>query len=85
MVVEGSGAINEWRLTGEPLPVSKRASDQLIGATMNTSGSLVCPFREATAPSVSRLQLASSIQRMGWLSPLSRCPGNGLFVSECGG
>lgn len=27
-VVEGSGAINEWRLTGEPLPVSKRASDQ---------------------------------------------------------
>ena len=64
MVVEGSGAINEWRLTGEPLPVSKRASDQLIGATMNTSGSLVCPFGEATAPSVSRLQLASSIVRI---------------------
>ena len=28
-------------LTGEPLPVSKRAGDKLIGATMNTSGALV--------------------------------------------
>ena len=28
-------------LTGEPMPVSKRAGDKLIGATMNTSGALV--------------------------------------------
>jgi Cu+-exporting ATPase len=28
-------------LTGEPMPVSKRANDKLIGATLNTSGALV--------------------------------------------
>jgi Cu+-exporting ATPase len=41
VVVEGSSALDESMLTGEPLPVSKRAGDRLIGATMNTSGALV--------------------------------------------
>jgi P-type Cu+ transporter len=40
VVVEGSSAIDESMLTGEPLPVTKRAGDKLIGATLNTSGSL---------------------------------------------
>ncbi len=40
-VVEGSSAVDESMLTGEPLPVTKRAGDKLIGATMNTSGALV--------------------------------------------
>jgi len=40
-VVEGQSALDESMLTGEPLPVSKRAGDKLIGATMNTSGALV--------------------------------------------
>ncbi|MDP1534912.1 MAG: heavy metal translocating P-type ATPase, partial [Rubrivivax sp.] len=41
VVVEGSSAVDESMLTGEPMPVSKRAGDKLIGATMNTSGALV--------------------------------------------
>ncbi|HEY6510643.1 MAG TPA: copper-translocating P-type ATPase [Burkholderiaceae bacterium] len=41
VVVEGSSAVDESMLTGEPLPVSKRAGDPLIGATLNTSGALV--------------------------------------------
>lgn len=41
VVVEGSSLVDESMLTGEPLPVSKRAPDKVIGATMNTSGSLV--------------------------------------------
>jgi Cu+-exporting ATPase len=41
IVVEGSSSLDESMLTGEPLPVSKRAGDKLIGATMNTSGALV--------------------------------------------
>ena len=40
-VVEGASAVNESMLTGEPLPVSKQPGDQLIGATLNTSGALV--------------------------------------------
>ncbi len=41
MVLEGSSALDESMLTGEPLPVTKRAGDKLIGATINTSGALV--------------------------------------------
>ena len=41
VVVEGSSALDESMLTGEPMPVSKRVGDKLIGATMNTSGALV--------------------------------------------
>ena len=41
VVVEGSSAVDESMLTGEPVPVSKRAGDKVIGATLNTSGALV--------------------------------------------
>lgn len=41
LVTEGSSALDESMLTGEPLPVSKRVGDKLIGATLNTSGALV--------------------------------------------
>ena len=41
VVIEGASAVDESMLTGEPLPVTKRAGDPLIGATLNTSGALV--------------------------------------------
>lgn len=40
-VLEGESALDESMLTGEPVPVTKRPGDKLIGATINTSGSLV--------------------------------------------
>ena len=40
-VVEGQSAVDESMITGEPMPVSKRPGDTLIGATINTSGSLI--------------------------------------------
>jgi len=41
MVLEGSSAVDESMVTGEPIPVTKRADDKLIGATVNGTGSLV--------------------------------------------
>lgn len=41
VVLEGESAVDESMLTGEPLPVTKRAGDKVIGATINASGSLV--------------------------------------------
>jgi Cu+-exporting ATPase len=41
VVLEGGSAVDESMLTGEPLPVSKRIGDKVIGATLNTSGALV--------------------------------------------
>jgi Cu+-exporting ATPase len=41
VVVEGTSAVDESMLTGEPMPVTKRAGDEVIGATVNTTGSFV--------------------------------------------
>ena len=41
VVVEGTSAVDESMLTGEPLPVEKRAGATLVGATMNGTGTLL--------------------------------------------
>ena len=41
VVVSGESAVDESMLTGEPMPVMKREGDSLIGATLNSNGSLV--------------------------------------------
>ncbi len=38
-VTEGSSAVDESMLTGEPMPVVKRPGDEVIGGTLNTTGS----------------------------------------------
>lgn len=40
-VVDGSSSVDESMLTGEPLPVTKRIGDKVVGATLNTTGSLI--------------------------------------------
>ena len=40
VVVSGSSAVDESMVTGEPMAVVKRAGDSVIGATINTTGSL---------------------------------------------
>ena len=39
-VVEGHSAVDESMITGEPLPVEKAAGDEVVGATVNGTGSL---------------------------------------------
>ncbi len=41
VVIEGTTAIDESMLTGESLPVDKRVGDQVIGATVNRTGSVL--------------------------------------------
>ena len=69
IVVEGSSALDESMLTGEPLPVSKRPGDQLIGATMNTSGALVMRSEHVGSATV----LAQIVQMVA-LAQRSRAP-----------
>lgn len=40
IVVDGRSSVDESMLTGESIPVEKNVGDQVIGATMNTLGSL---------------------------------------------
>ncbi|HEY5879227.1 MAG TPA: heavy metal translocating P-type ATPase [Nakamurella sp.] len=39
-VITGSSAVDESMITGEPIPTTKRDGDTVIGATLNTTGSL---------------------------------------------
>ncbi len=38
VVLEGSSAVDESMLTGEPLPVEKSPGEEVVGATINTTG-----------------------------------------------
>lgn len=41
IVISGESNVDESMVTGEPIPLSKHTEDQLIGATVNGTGSLV--------------------------------------------
>jgi Cu+-exporting ATPase len=41
VVAEGTSSVDESMLTGESIPVEKKAGDRLIGATVNGTGSMV--------------------------------------------
>ena len=40
-VLEGSSAVDESMVTGEPIPVKKKKGDKIIGATVNGTGSFI--------------------------------------------
>jgi len=69
VVVEGSSALDESMLTGEPLPVTKRVGDRLIGATLNTSGALVMKSEHVGSATV-----LSQIVQMVAMAQRSRAP-----------
>jgi P-type Cu+ transporter len=68
-VVEGSSAVDESMLTGEPLPVTKRVGDKLIGATLNASGALVMKSGHVGSATV-----LSQIVQMVAMAQRSRAP-----------
>jgi len=65
VVTGGSSAVDESMLTGEPLPVTKRPGDKLIGATLNTSGTLVMKSEKVGADTVLShiVQMVAQAQR----------------------
>jgi Cu+-exporting ATPase len=55
----GSGAVDESMLTGESMPVEKKAGDRVIGATVNKNGSF-----EIAATAVGATSMLASIVRL---------------------
>ena len=64
-VTEGSSAVDESMLTGEPVPVTKRVGDKLIGATLNTNGALIMQSEKVGAATMLSqiVQMVASAQR----------------------
>ncbi len=65
VVVEGSSAVDESMITGEPIPVSKRSGDRVIGATVNGTGSLVIEAQRVGADTLLAqiVQMVAAAQR----------------------
>ncbi|MBK6407612.1 MAG: cation-translocating P-type ATPase [Holophagales bacterium] len=74
VVEEGSSAVDESSLTGEPIPIEKKPGERLFAGTLNRTGSLV--FRATAAAdenSVSRLvKLVETAQKSKGPEPAAR-------------
>jgi P-type Cu+ transporter len=69
VVIEGSTNVDESMVTGEPLPVEKTSGDRLIGATVNTTGSVLMRAERVGADT-----LLSQIVNMVAQAQRSRAP-----------
>jgi Cu+-exporting ATPase len=72
IVIEGSSAVDESMLTGEPLPVVKRSGDKLIGATLNTTGALVMRAQRVGSHTVLANIVQMVVQAQRSKAPLQR-------------
>ncbi|MBS0375899.1 MAG: copper-translocating P-type ATPase [Proteobacteria bacterium] len=72
-VLEGDSSVDESMLTGEPLPVEKRAGDRVTGATLNRAGTLV-----VRAERVGRDTLLAQIVALVGAAQRSRAPAQRL-------
>ncbi len=68
-VLEGRSSVDESMVTGEPIPVEKTVGDDVIGATVNGTGSLVMEARRVGADT-----LLSQIVQMVAQAQRSRAP-----------
>ena len=64
-VLEGSSNVDESMITGEPVPVEKKKGERVIGATVNTTGSLVMQAEKVGAETVLSqiVQMVAEAQR----------------------
>ncbi len=69
IVVEGLSAVDESMVTGEPIPVEKKAGERIIGATVNGTGMLVIKAEKVGAET-----LLAQIVRMVAEAQRSRAP-----------
>ncbi|MGH9968344.1 MAG: heavy metal translocating P-type ATPase [Pyrinomonadaceae bacterium] len=69
IVVEGTSAVDESMVTGEAIPVQKRAGDPVIGATVNGAGTII-----VKAERVGAEMLLSQIVQMVAEAQRSRAP-----------
>jgi P-type Cu+ transporter len=72
VIVEGQSALDESMITGESLPVDKKRDDEVIGATVNTTGSF--KFRATKVGKDTALaQIVKMVQdAMGTKPPIAR-------------
>jgi len=69
LVIDGVSSVDESMISGEPLPVQKQQGDKVIGATVNTTGTI-----SMRAVKVGRDTLLAQIVQMVAMAQRSRAP-----------
>nr|WP_298137108.1 heavy metal translocating P-type ATPase [uncultured Pseudomonas sp.] len=72
VVLQGESAVDESMLTGEPLPLMKRVGDSLIGATLNTHGSLVMQAQKVGSATMLAQIVQMVVQAQRSKAPMQR-------------
>jgi Cu+-exporting ATPase len=82
IVIEGSSSVDESMVTGEPIPVEKQPGDRVIGATINSVGSLVIRAEKVGAETLLSQIVKTCRHRCGILRPDRgcRCRGNVYYL-----
>ncbi len=82
IVLEGQSAVDESMITGESMPVEKRADDALIGATMNQHGLLRMRATKVGRDTALAQIIRAVAQAQGSKAPIQRLADviSGIFV-----
>ena len=81
-VVDGQSAVDESMLTGEPLPVTKKAGDAVVGGTMNKTGAFTFAATKIGADTVLAQIVRIVREAQGSKAPVQRLADRvaGVFV-----
>ncbi|MDY7102039.1 MAG: heavy metal translocating P-type ATPase, partial [Actinomycetota bacterium] len=81
-VVSGTSAVDTSMLTGEPVPVVVAPGDEVVGATVNTTGSLVVEARRVGADTMLAQIVRLTEEAQGSQAPVQRLADRiaGVFV-----
>lgn len=82
VVTEGASSLDESMITGEPIPVTKRVGDHVVGATMNATGSLVIRSEKVGSQTVLSQIIQMVVQAQRSRAPMQRMADKvaGVFV-----
>jgi Cu+-exporting ATPase len=82
IVVEGESFLNEAMITGEPTPVLKVVGDKIIGATLNTNGSLIIKAQKVGSATMLYQIIQMVLQAQRSKAPMQRMADqfSGYFV-----
>ena len=82
VVLAGESAVDEAMISGEPIPVDKKAGDEVIGATINTTGSFRFEAKKVGKDTVLARIMALVEQAQGSKAPIQRLADriSGVFV-----
>jgi Cu+-exporting ATPase len=73
-VLSGQSPVDESMITGEPIPVTKREGDTVIGATINTTGSLRVRAAKVGADTMLAQIIRMVQQAQASKAPIQRLP-----------